>query len=199
MPEEDDFLRSLRATFKVEADEHLQVIASGLLELERPSDEAEQRSIIEAIFRAAHSLKGAARAVNFPDIEAICQSMEDVFASWKRGATTPTPADLDSMHRSLDRVSAAVTSPEAGKPKSVPPPPVVTASATPPKPEVEPSRPIPEVSAGFTPGSDTVRISLAKLDARLLQAEELLTAKLSSAQRVTDLAGLAGQLTDWHK
>ncbi len=32
---EEEFLRSLRATFKVEADEHLQEIGTGLLELEK--------------------------------------------------------------------------------------------------------------------------------------------------------------------
>ena len=34
---EDQFLTSLRETFKTEASEHLQVIATGLLELEKAS------------------------------------------------------------------------------------------------------------------------------------------------------------------
>ena len=62
---EDEFLKSLRATFKVEAGEHLQAIAAGLLALEKTPVPDEQRGLIETVFRAAHSLKGAARAVNF--------------------------------------------------------------------------------------------------------------------------------------
>ena len=84
MPDDDEFLQVLRETFKVEAAEHLQSISAGLLELEKaPASDGVHR-IVEVIFRAAHSLKGAARAVNFSEIETICQGLEDVFASWKR-------------------------------------------------------------------------------------------------------------------
>src|SRR6185437_13752188 len=58
----DELLKKLRATFRVEADTHLQTMAAGLLALEKTSV-AEQPALVEAIFRAAHSLKGAARAV----------------------------------------------------------------------------------------------------------------------------------------
>ena len=73
--QEDEFLKSLRATFRVEADEHLQAIAAGLLALEKPPAPDEQRRLVETVFRAAHSLKGAARAVSFNEVESICQSL----------------------------------------------------------------------------------------------------------------------------
>src|SRR6266478_4296510 len=95
---EDEFLESLRATFKVEADEHLQVIAAGLLALEKTPVPDEQRSLVETVFRAAHSLKGAARAVNFTEVESVCQSLEDVFAAWKRQESQPSPQALDKLH-----------------------------------------------------------------------------------------------------
>ncbi len=82
---EEEFLGSLRATFKVEAGEHLQEIGAGLLELEKTAGPGEQLQIVESVFRAAHSLKGAARAVNFTEIESLCQTLEELFASWKRG------------------------------------------------------------------------------------------------------------------
>ena len=67
--QEDEFLNALRATFKVEAAEHLQAITTGLLALEKtPAPEA-QRDLIATVFRAAHNLKGAARAVDFTEIE----------------------------------------------------------------------------------------------------------------------------------
>ena len=73
---DDDFLKTLRATFKVEAEEHLQTMATGLLELEKSSDEDARRRLVEDVFRAAHSLKGAARAVDVTEIESLCQSLE---------------------------------------------------------------------------------------------------------------------------
>ena len=53
---EDEFLKSLRATFS-EADEHLQVIAAGLLALEKTLLPEEQPNLVETVFRSAHSLK----------------------------------------------------------------------------------------------------------------------------------------------
>jgi two-component system chemotaxis sensor kinase CheA len=50
-----EFLKTLRATFKVEAAEHLQAIATGLLELEKTPAPEVQRSLVETVFRAAHS------------------------------------------------------------------------------------------------------------------------------------------------
>jgi two-component system chemotaxis sensor kinase CheA len=220
MPDEDEFLQTLRATFKVEADEHIQTIASGLLELERASDnEAERRAVIEVTFRAAHSLKGAARAVNLTDVEMICQSMEDVFAKWKRG-NEPAPEVIDSLHRSLDAVIAGITT-SAGTPAQAAPPAVTVPTPPPeqmPKPTAPltaaPTAPPPRPKASAPPHTEpatpptfplhvanveTVRIPMAKLDARLLEAEEMLTAKLTAGQRATDIAGLAAQLAEWHK
>jgi two-component system chemotaxis sensor kinase CheA len=217
MADENDFLQALRATFKVEADEHIQTIATGLLELERtPADDAERQIVVEAIFRAAHSLKGAARAVDLTDVEAICQSMEDVFAGWKRHGTAPTPELIDSLHRSLDAVAAAVSLPGSGSATTPAPPAVeppapkptpVQSTALPPQPAREPKAGIAATMEGALPvphavtpgGSETVRISVSKLDARLLEAEEMLTAKLTTAQRAADLASLAAHLAEWHK
>ena len=39
MPSNEEFLQRLLATFRIEADEHLEAMASGLIELEKaPSD-----------------------------------------------------------------------------------------------------------------------------------------------------------------
>ena len=78
----DELLKKLRATFRVEADTHLQSMAAGLLALEKTSV-AEQPALVETIFRAAHSLKGAARAVNLTHVEAVCRSLENVFSATK--------------------------------------------------------------------------------------------------------------------
>ncbi|MGC3990736.1 MAG: hypothetical protein QM796_13860 [Chthoniobacteraceae bacterium] len=46
---------------------------------------------------------------------------------------------------------------------------------------------------------ETIRISAAKLDARLLEAEEMLVAKLTARQRAADLRELAGSFDGWAK
>jgi len=106
--QEEEFLKRLRATFKVEAEEHLHAISSGLLELEKKPAAEKQTEHIEVIFRHAHSLKGAARAVNLTEIESICQSLESFFAAWKRSDINPVPEHFDTLHRALDLIGKVI-------------------------------------------------------------------------------------------
>ena len=66
---EEEFLKRLEAMFKIEADEHIAALSSGLIEFEKNPKSKNAQGIIETIFREAHSLKGAARSVNRLDIE----------------------------------------------------------------------------------------------------------------------------------
>jgi two-component system, chemotaxis family, sensor kinase CheA len=103
MNERDEaFLKRLRETFRVEAAEHLQHISDGLLELEKGGEAAAQAQTVETVLREAHSLKGAARAVSFAEIEAVCQSLESVFASLKRQAVGPAGPLLDTLYDAVD-------------------------------------------------------------------------------------------------
>ena len=180
---EEEFLRSLRATFKVEAGEHLQEIGAGLLELEKTAGIGEQLQIVESVFRAAHSLKGAARAVNFTEIESLCQTLEELFASWKRRESRPTPATLDTAHRTVDQMSREIAAP------------ALRAGAE--------RRPQDRAVAGPQPAApgdtDTVRVTVSSLDTRLLEAEEMLAAKLSAEQRAGDLGALTARFEQWRK
>ncbi len=78
---EDELIKKLREAFKAEAGERLGNMSTGLLALEQAPDPDEQAALLETVFREAHSLKGAARAVNLAEIEALCQAMESVFAA----------------------------------------------------------------------------------------------------------------------
>src|SRR5450830_1672850 len=95
----DKFAKRLLSTFKVEAEEHLKNITSGLIELEKDPDPQVKAGIIETVFREAHSLKGAARAVNLTDIETICQSLERVFSVMKRREIHLVPFVFDTLHQ----------------------------------------------------------------------------------------------------
>lgn len=101
----DDFMKKLMATFRVEAEEHLTAITDGLLELEKKPPAKRESDIIEAIFREAHSLKGAARSVSMASVEQICQALESVFADVKKGKKTLTTTMFDVLHRVIDHVA----------------------------------------------------------------------------------------------
>lgn len=105
---EDAFLQRLRATFKVEAEEHLHAISARLLELEKNPVPDRQAEHVEAAFRHAHSLKGAARAVNLTGIEAVCQALESIFAAWKRRESSPAPEHFDVLHYALDLIGSGI-------------------------------------------------------------------------------------------
>jgi two-component system chemotaxis sensor kinase CheA len=84
MPEPDrEFQQRLLTTFRGEAEEHVRAISGGLIDLENTPGVEERAPIVEKIFREAHSLKGAARAVDQQEIALVCQHPESVFSAMK--------------------------------------------------------------------------------------------------------------------
>src|SRR5918996_178042 len=104
MATRDEIQERLLAMFRVEAEEHLKLMTAGLIELERTPTFDRQLTIVENIFREAHSLKGAARSVSMSEVESLCQSLETIFAAWKRKALDASPELYDALHRTLDTV-----------------------------------------------------------------------------------------------
>jgi two-component system chemotaxis sensor kinase CheA len=96
--DEQELLRRLREAFKIESAERLASLSTRLMELEKTDNAELRQEILEVIYREAHSLKGAARAVNLSEIETISQSMEGVFGAMKRGEITPSSTVFDTMH-----------------------------------------------------------------------------------------------------
>jgi len=83
--ERSEFEKKLLAIFQSEAQGHLNGIVLGLIDLEKPISTRQHDALVVNIFRETHSLKGAARSVDLPDIEEICQALENVFSAAKRG------------------------------------------------------------------------------------------------------------------
>lgn len=193
----DEFLEQLRSTFRVEAQDHLSSITAGLLALERTADPDAARPIVEAMFRAAHSLKGASRAVDFSDVESLCGSLEDTFARWRTTREFPGREILDTVHRTVDTICAALT-PRSPSPQ----PTAVTQLAQIPAfgARRRDDGPAGAAAADRPPGShETVRIPVAKLDARVVQAEEMLAAKQIAAKLAGDLRELTTEFGGWKK
>lgn len=107
---EEEFLKRLQAMFKIEADEHISSLSSGLLELEKHPDSHTSKGLIETIFREAHSLKGAARSVERGDIESICQEMESLLSRIKNKEQSLSSDNFDLLHLTLDHISKLILS-----------------------------------------------------------------------------------------
>jgi two-component system chemotaxis sensor kinase CheA len=108
MNRHEELKRQLMVTFQAELEEHLRVLNKGLLALEEGVSQEKQESLLADLFRAAHSLKGAARAVELRHIETIAHRLEDVLGAIQRGEVSPTPELFDLLFPSLDALQEAM-------------------------------------------------------------------------------------------
>jgi two-component system chemotaxis sensor kinase CheA len=97
---DDEFKEKLLATFREEAEEYVNTITEGLLELEKTGPE-HGTQVTERVFRTIHSLKGASRAVSLKEIELVCQNLENVFAAIKTGGYSPDADAFDIFHNAI--------------------------------------------------------------------------------------------------
>jgi len=221
----DEFLKRLRATFRVEAKEHVRAISAGLIELEKTQVSERRGQVVETMFREAHSLKGAARSVSLNDIESICQPMESIFAAVKRQEIDLTCAIYDLLHQAADAITQLVE--ETGEASA----PGVRSRSR------ELARQLKDISEGnaevdkkeelklfvatglgegarpqLREGNlaaaqvfvekpvgmtETVRILTAKLDPLLLQAEEMIIVKTAATQRAKELQEINAEIASW--
>src|SRR4030042_24341 len=213
---DNECLKRLLNTFKVEAEEHINAMSSCLIEMEKASTVEMQIEIIETVFREAHSLKGAARAANITEIEATCQSLESVFAALKRKEIALSPELFDILHEAVDTLSKLLLSTDAERPPAEDflikelihqleniskggrqlPKQAELKKAEGEMPITEAYRPLDEEKPM---ASATIRISISKLDSVLLQTEELLSAKLSAHQRVSEFQEINTALSAFKK
>src|SRR6476661_10653654 len=99
---DDEIKAQVLAAFQEEQAEHRQAIGELLLELERSPDHPQRQSLLDQLFREAHSLKGGARAAGQPEVEQIAHCVEDLFSAVRQGRRTLTPAICDPVYAALD-------------------------------------------------------------------------------------------------
>lgn len=211
---DEEFLRRINETFRIEADEHLNAFSQGLNNLEKDQSQERYAEILETMFREIHSLKGAARSIDRRDIEAICQPLESVLFTLKKHEYTSSLFSLDLFYKTI-----AIITKLNGAEGSV-------ASAEDRQNNKELVRLLKEFSEGSNPANDnvipgqvkkmqivkvydespfespkvseisksrvsvsteTVRIRTSILDPLLMQAEELIQAKKAISQRIYEL------------
>src|SRR5687768_16282406 len=94
--------QELRAIFLGELAELCQVLNGAFLSLEKEPEPPEQQQLLGEAFRAAHSLKGAARAVGLAPIEALAHGLEVTLAELQRGTLELTPPLFDLLYAVVD-------------------------------------------------------------------------------------------------
>lgn len=85
--------------FRVEAENQSAVLISSLLELERNPGAPH---LLEALMRAAHSLKGAARIVNQETAVGVAHAIEDCFVAAQHQKITLGQRELDLLFQGVD-------------------------------------------------------------------------------------------------
>jgi len=209
----DELQQLLLATFADQAKEQLQTINERLLSLEEAEGD-EKGPLLEEIFREAHSLKGASRAVDLGRVEAVAHKLESLFSVIQKGeleanaevfdlaykaldaltalveeglAGTPAEVDVDGLCESL--VAAAEGGPQLPVPSSQPEEPV--AAPEPAAPATRPQPPTTPQKAKKTEERDeTVRVATSKLDALMAQVGELLAARIGAEHRMAEVKTL---------
>jgi chemosensory pili system protein ChpA (sensor histidine kinase/response regulator) len=108
----DDFLRDnpdVLEYFIPEATEHLELMAQSLMELERDgANDAE----LATLFRAVHTLKGAAYTVGCQTIGTLAHRLEDLLGEIRENRRALTSSTLEASYATLDALRLMVRSAE---------------------------------------------------------------------------------------
>ncbi len=112
-----DEMRDIFNEFVVEAEENLQKVEENLLELERdPTNE----ELLNATFRAMHTLKGGAGFLGLQAIVETAHAAEDVLGKLRSGELQLTPEINDLILEAVDFIRNALQRYEAGEEVEVP-------------------------------------------------------------------------------
>ena len=104
-----DIRQLLLAAFEVEHREHIDAIRAAL-----GAAIAGGTPDWNDIFRRAHSLKGAARAVDLPPVEAVAHRLETLFERITAGDSALDRESVNATHLALDRIEAFVAAMKNG-------------------------------------------------------------------------------------
>ncbi|MBD3305582.1 chemotaxis protein CheA, partial [candidate division KSB3 bacterium] len=98
--------------FLVEAGEHLQILNDGLLSLEENHDDL---SVVDEIFRSAHTIKGSAAMLGFNVVSKLAHKMEDLLGKIRNRDLELSESVIDLLLQSVDTLTAQVESiPQGG-------------------------------------------------------------------------------------
>ena len=109
IPEID--LSQFRDLFIDEGQEYVQTLNQCMLTLERTPDETET---LQAIFRAAHSLKGISATMGYDTLATLAHATEDVLHKVRDGKWALTPGLVELLFAAIDALQTLVNDVAAG-------------------------------------------------------------------------------------
>lgn len=200
---DDELRQQLLEIFAGEARDELDTLSSGLVALEADPRAAVDSGKVEEMMRAAHSLKGSARAVELEPVDRISHALENLLRA-EAGQTEVSAETADLGYRALDAIEAIVGAATGGPPAEVnvaaicdelneasgdgggvggrgtqePPPSPPGAHEGVVVAEVKEAGPAP-TPQGSPAQNATVRVSVAKLDRLVSAVRELESARVS--------------------
>jgi len=218
----DDELRGeLLSLFAGEARDELDTISSGLVSLESGGEGAISSGRFDEMMRAAHSLKGGARAVELDPVDRIAHALEGLMKAAAEGGGFGVDT-VDLAYRALDAIEVIIEAATGGPPTEVNVTAIcdeLTAAAggdggggareqgptERPGDRPEPERTAPgtapetkaedpggPVDAPTTPLAETtVRVNVAKLDRLMASVRELETARVGVEYATSQLEEVA--------
>jgi chemosensory pili system protein ChpA (sensor histidine kinase/response regulator) len=194
--------------FGPEAAEHLEAMTGALLALER---ERTSETELAALFRAVHTLKGAAYVVGCNQVGELAHGLEDLLVAVRGHRAHLTPAVLDAGLAAVDtfkhmldpaadptrdltaavaeirtRIAALLAEPPGAAPAPAPGPEMGLPRLLPPS---RPPRP-----ASTPRGRQTIRVALERLDSLMDLVGELVVARGVLERRLGDLDRLGDAL-----
>ena len=213
MDPREELKRQLMVTFQAELEEHLGTLNKGLLALEEGPASEEREPLLAELFRAAHSVKGAARAVSVKDIEIIAHQLEDVLGAIQRGELSPTPELFDVLLPALDTLREAMATHLRGEslPReqrkqllaeleaAVRGDMVTRRHGDTETPEGEAVTPSPLHPVAVSPQEETIRVTTGKVDTLMAGMGELLVARMRTEQRLAELRTIQERMARWDK
>lgn len=104
------------SVFMDECREHLQNLNESLLQLEA---NPENSSLLDQIFRSAHTLKGASATMGFNNMANLTHTMEDVLSKLRTKELTVTPEIINVLFQALDLLEVLAGSIADGKEEEV--------------------------------------------------------------------------------
>ncbi|MEX1218902.1 MAG: response regulator [Solirubrobacterales bacterium] len=197
---DDQLRRELLQLFAGESRDGLDAISGGLVALEADTEAALADGQVDRMMRAAHSLKGGARAVELDSVDRLSHALEDLLrAAGDQGRFDGDTVDL--AYRSLDGIEAIIEAASGGVPADVEVSGLINELLTasddlrgvaataiveqlpveePPPSRVDPGHtgPVETVSASSGPPEATVRVRVSKLDGLMAAMRELEAARV---------------------
>lgn len=196
----DQLAARLHTIFLGELDEQVRAMNADLLALEEAPGDPER---LRALFRAAHTLKGAARAAGVPPAEEVCHALEALLAQARDGKLTLRSEHFallfgaaDALGDAGQRMRAGQTLDDAPLARVAPLLRDAVAGAPIEPAEIAPAAPVAPVPMSEGRG-DQVRVEAEKVDALLAAGGELLTATGRVAARPRQLRELHEIATRW--